>query len=1096
MNRSLRIIVLAFVAVLVAASAAFSEEAKLLRFPDVSKDKIAFVYAGDIYAAPRSGGTAVRLTSHEGLELFPKFSPDGRMIAFTGQYDGDMSVYVMPAAGGDPRKLVFHPGIQKTEDRFGPENVVMGWHPDGKRVLFRSRKELGDWWDGRAYLVDAEGGSPEALPMATAGFTSFSPDAGKLAYCPIYRDFRTWKRYMGGMAQDVWIFDLGQMKSQKITDWAGTDNLPMWHGDKIYFNSDRTGKLNIFCYDTKSAQTKQVTSFEEFDVRWPSLGPDGIAFENGGMIYILDLPSEQVKKVEISLSVESNWMRPEYVKVSDRIDYFDVSPDVNRAVFSARGDIFTAPKKDGDIRNLTNSSGSDEKDPKWSPNGKWIAFVSDESGEDEFYLMSHDGKERTKLTTDGHCTRYESSWSPDSKKIAFSDKNLDFFYIDATTKLLTKVDKAERNEIRDYSWSPDSRYIAYQKRNEAGIATIFVYSLDDKQIRQVTPGFSNDYSPVFDPDGKYLYFLSERSFNPLLGSYEFEFVNQGIDNLYLILLTPETESPFAPKSDEAKPVEASAADNKPKDEGKKGDEKPKAPEPTKIVFNGIFNRQVAFELPAGNYNGLCAIPGAVFYTSNPFFGLEGKVGEGETVLHKYDISKRKDYAFAKDLSGYVPTPDGANMLVSKAGGYNIIATSGEEADFKDNQLDLSGMEALVDRRAEYRQMFDEVWRTERDFFYDSALHGVDWKAVGDKYKTLLPYATSRYDLTYLIGEMLGELACSHSYVGGGDRPKIAPSGVGLLGVDFEVDKPNNRIKIARILKGENWDKSLRSPLLDPGINVKDGEYLLAINGKQVTAGIDPYSLTVNCSDKMLSLTVNDKPTTDGSRTVNVKPIESEEKLRYNDLVERRRLHVDSVSGGKIGYIHIPDMDGFGLTRFAKMFYYQLRKPALIIDVRHNGGGFVSGLVLERLRRVVVAMGMGRNFAVGPNPDDGLNAHMITLINQFSCSDGDYFPYFFREYGLGPLLGKRTWGGVIGIRGYRPLIDGGYFTAPEFGIFGLDGKWVMENEGVKPDIEVDNLPEREALGYDDQLDRAIEYLTNKLKEDPKTLPSLPPPPKPR
>ncbi len=1078
------------IGVFLLSTSVFAEEARLLRFPDIHIDKVTFVYAGDIYVAPRHGGDATRLTSHRGLELFPKFSPDGSMIAFTGQYDGDVSVYVMPVEGGEPKRLTYHPSIQRTSERFGPDNMVMDWHPDGERVLFRSRKEINDWWDGRAYLVSIKGRLPEPLPMATAGFTSLSPDLSKVAYCPIYRDFRTWKRYKGGMAQDVWIFDLGSYDAEKITDWEGTDNLPMWYEDKIYFNSDRTGVLNIYCYDTNSKKIRQVTTFSDFDVRWPSLGPDGIAFENGGYLYVLDLPSESLHKVQIHLATDRHSMRTEFVKVSDKIRDFDLSPDGKRAVFSARGEIFTVPAKEGNTRNLSNSSGSNERHPAWSPDGKWIAYISDATGEEELCLVSHDGNEEIRLTADGHCHRYHLTWSPDSKKLVFSDKDLKLYYIDIDSKKLFQIDEAKRNEIRDYVWSPDSRYLAYTKNGENRINAIFVYSFKDKAVHQVTPGFTNDFSPEFDADGKYLYFLSQRNFNPIFGSYEFTFVNQYITSLFLIVLSADVQSPFAPKSDEVE-VRKDRGEKKNKEDKKKKEEEKEGVE-VKIDFEGIYDRQVAFDLPAGNYWGLTAIPGAVFYASYPIYGMRGKVGEGETVLYKYDLEEKKKHDFASGISGWEISSDSESMLLKKGEDFYLTKTAGEKASL-DDKLDLSQMEMRLDRKAEYRQIFAEIWRMQRDFFYDENMHGVDWKKTRDKYEPLLPHVANRYDLTYLLGEMMGELCCSHTYVGGGDHEQIPSSQVGLLAVDFEVDKNSNRIRIARILKGENWDEDLRSPLLEPGIDVREGDYLLAIDGHEITGEVNPYSLTENSVGKTITLTVSDKPKMKKAREVTVKPIASEEIIRYYNWVEDRRAKVDSVSGGKIGYIHLPDMDSFGLFRFTKMFYHQLRKPGLIIDVRYNGGGFVSGLILERLRREVVAMGASRTFAEGRAPGGGVNAHMITLLNEFSCSDGDYFPHFFREYKLGPLMGKRSWGGVVGIRGYRPLVDGGYYTVPEFSIYSLQGEWIMENQGVEPDIVIENLPGRMAQGYDDQLDAAIEHVMRKLEEDPKTLPPRPGPP---
>ncbi len=956
----------------------YAEEARLLRFPHVSKDKVAFSYGGDIYTAPREGGQASRLTSHEGLELFPRFSPDGKTIAFTGQYDGDMSVYVMPVTGGQPKKLTFHPGIQRTSERFGPENVVIGWNQTGDKVMFRSRKESMTWWDGRVYLIDTVGGQAEPLPMKVAGFTSYSPDGSKVAYCPIYRDFRTWKRYKGGMAQDVWIYDLKGNTSEKITDWIGTDNLPMWYGNKIYFNSDRTGKLNIYCYDLGDKTTRQVTQFSDYDVRWPSLGADAIAFENGGFLYLMDLPTESVHKVSIDLITDRHTTRPEYEKVSDKIQDFDVSPDGKRAVFSARGDIFTVPAKEGNTRDLTNLAGSREGGAGWSPDGKWISFISDSTGEDEIYLITNDGKEKVRLTTDGHCKRFNPEWSPDSKKLAFSDRDLQLYYIDMDTKKTIQIDKSTRGQIRRYVWSPDSRYLAYAKDLENGITAIFMYSFVDKAVHQVTPGFTNDYYPAFDPDGKYLYFLSERNFNPLLGSYEFQFINQSVTNLYLVLLSADEKSPFAPKSDEVALKEESKEAGKKKevkkDEKKSGEAE--KPVEVKIDFNGIYDRQVAFDLPAGDYGGLVAISGAVFYSSYPMNGLEGKIGGGENVLHKYDMKEKKDAEFASGMSNYSLSAGREKIMLRKGNEFFIADAGGKKAELDDARLDLSRMEMMVDHEAEYRQMYDEVWRMERDFFYDPNLHGVDWKKIHDRYAPLVPYVANRYDFTYILGEMLGELCCSHTYTGGGEMSDVSPSNIGLLGADFEIDHASNRIRISGILKGENWDNQLRSPLTEPGVDVKVGDYILAIDGHEVDGSIDPYSLTGNDIGKMITMTVNSKPTVTGSREVTVKPIQSEEMLRYYNWVEERRHYVDSVSGGKIGYIHIPDMEGFGLIRFMKMFYNQSRRDGLIIDVRYNGGGFVSGLIMDRLRQQVKSQWVGRN--TEPTPDGLEGAHGRSL----------------------------------------------------------------------------------------------------------------------
>jgi tricorn protease len=631
--------------------------------------------------------------------------------------------------------------------------------------------------------------------------------------------------------------------------------------------------------------------------------------------------------------------------------------------------------------------------------------------------------------------------------------------------------------------------LAYAKELDNRISAVFVYSYVDRQVHQVTPAHADDRAPVFDPAGKYIYFLSRRDFNPVISNYDYFYANTGIDNIFLLVLDENERSPFIPESDEAGPPDKNV---EPRDPGHGDDQ----PVPVKIDFAGIYDRQVAVDLPAGEYTNLAAIDGALFYLSRPLRGVRGRVTQQEQVLHKYDLAEKEDYEWLVDVRDFRLSADGRWIMVHKGDEYYIISTGGKEADLKDSRVALDQIEAWVDYQQEYRQMFDQVWRRQRDFFYDENMHGVDWLAMRERYEKLLPYVADRYDLTYLLGEMVGELCCSHTYVGGGDRPEIPGSEIGLLGVDFEIDYEHDRIRIDRILRGETWSDQLRSPLQAPGIDINAGDYLLAIDGEEITATVNPYSVTHHAADRLITLTVNDEPVFAGAHEVTVRPIASEEALRYHDWVEARRLHVDSVSNGQIGYLHIPDMSGWGLVRFEKMYYHQLRKPALIVDVRYNGGGWVSSLILDRLRKTVVAMGSSRTFAHGPVPGSGLHNHMITLQNEFSCSDGDYFPYFFREYGLGPLMGVRTWGGVIGIEGMDRLIDGGYYTVPQFGIYSFDGEWIMENVGVEPDIEVRNSPDRMARGYDDQLDRAIEYLQQKLAEDPKTFPLAPGPPEER
>ena len=877
------------IGLLIFCNVCLAEEARLLRFPHVSQDKIAFSYGGDIYTVNREGGISTKLTTDPGLELFAKFSPDGNQIAFTGQYDGDFAVYVMPTTGGSPKKLSFHPAIAKTSARNGPENIVMGWHPDGNSILFRSRKETIGGWEGKVYLVKTSGGLPEPLPMHSAGFTSFSPDAKKVAYCPIFRDFRTWKRYKGGMAQDVWIFDLESYDAEKITDWVGTDNMPMWNGDNIYYNSDETGTLNLYCYNVLKGETRQVTNFDEYDVRWPSLGSDAIVFENGGYIYLMELLSGTVSKIPIEMISDFNSIRPEFISVSDNINDFSLSPDAKRTVFSARGDIFTVPAKEGNTRNLTNTSGVHEKSPIWSPDGKWIAYLSDETGEDEIFLISQDGTKKKRLTHDGHCFRYIGSWSPDSKKLIFEDKNQKIFYVNIKSGDIVLIDQNCNGGIGEHNWSPDSRYIVYDKNLDNDIRGIIVYSIEDGTKHQITPGFTNDYGAVFDPDGKYIYFLSQRSFNPVLSNYEFQFVNTAITNLYMILLHEDDKSPFIAESDEVTVIEAEDGTDEKKSDSKKDDESEKKPKNISIDFDNIYDRQIAFDLSAGNYYGLSAISGSVFYMNRPIRGLRGKVTEGKAVLHKYDITDKKDNEFSSGVSGYAFDAKGSKMLILRKGAYNIVGTSEGEASFKDNSVDISHMNMKLDRRVEYKQIFNEVWRRNRDFFYDENMHGVDWIKMHDRYASMLPYVTHRFDLTYILGEMIGELCCSHTYIGGGDFYKAPSSNVGLLGCDFEIDKKNNRIKIVNILNGENWSGQLRSPLTETHINVNEGDYLLAIDGKEITADINPYELTQNKGNQKITLTINEKNTMKNAREIVIEPITSEITLRYYKFVENNRI---------------------------------------------------------------------------------------------------------------------------------------------------------------------------------------------------------------
>jgi tricorn protease len=1057
------------------------DETRLLRFPDIHGDLVVFSHAGDLWTAPAAGGTATRLTSHEGLELFPKFSPDGKWIAFTGQYDGSNQVYVVPSGGGEPRQLSYYPPTVLPE-RFGADHMVYGWTPDGKKVVFRSLRGHFDAFVGRLYAVGLEGGLPEVLPMPCSGFASFSPDGTKAAYNRVMRDFRTWKRYKGGMAQDVWIFDLKTFEIEKITDWEGTDNFPMWLGDKIYFNSDRGGRLNLYSYDLNTKGTQKVTDFSEYDVKFPSQGPDAIIFENGGYLYVFDPATEQSRKLDIRMPYDQPYARKEFVSPSNRVEDFNLGNEGKRAVFTARGEVFTVPAENGDIRNLTNTPGIREEDAVWSPDGKWIAYMSDRSGEEELYIRPADGTgEETQLTTGGDRDRFPPIWSPDSTKLLFGDKSLRIFYVDINEKKVVQIDEAKGGEIRDYSWSPDSLWAAYSKPTEiTRFRSIYLYSLKDGSVHQVTTDYTNDTNPEFDPDGKYLFFVSARDINPQFVPFEANFYLTDLTRLYAVTLQADEPSPFAPLSDEVTVVEEKKEGEKEAEQPKAKEEKAEAKKEIRIDLEGITDRIVGFPLEPGNYGGLVAIKGSLVYF---------KAGDDGAGLYIYDLGKRKETKLLAPVQGYAVSPDGKKILYRSGGTYGIIDASPAGHNVGDGRLDLSGMQMLKDPRSEWANAFNETWRLYRDYFYAPNFHGVDWPKMRELYGALLPYVAHRIDLTYIISEMVSELATSHCYVGGGDQPQVENPGVGLLGAVFEPTE-SGYYKVAEIYAGENWHENLRSPLTEPGVGVKKGEYVLAIDGLELRTDTNPYKLLVNKDGRSVELTVNDKPSMEGARKVKARTITGERDLIYYTWVKKNREYVAEKTDGKVGYIHIPDMGTNGLTEFIKWYYAQLDKEGLIVDVRFNGGGFVSQQILERLRRVMAGMGHSRNFPPTTYPGATFVGHMVALTNLYAASDGDIFSYYWKAFDLGPIIGTRTWGGTVGYRAVHPMLDGGYAIVPEFGTYSLESEWSMENEGVEPEMVVDNLPKDEIAGKDTQLDTAIDVVLQLIEKEPIKRPEKP------
>jgi tricorn protease len=1107
------------------AGAQEMQEGRLLRFPDIYKDKIAFMYGGDLWLASSAGGTARRITSHPGRELFPKFSPDGKWLAFTGQYDGNFNVYVMPSEGGQPKQLTYYQGsAQPLSDRMGILNQVVGWTPDGKSIVYLSRRDASNGWTKRPYMVSPEGGLPQAMPMDEGGLLSFSADGAKVAYNRIFRNFRQWKRYTGGLAQDITIYDIkNNVVDQVIPHTDYTDTFPMWHGNTIYFTSDRgpEHRLNLYSYDQGSKQVEQLTKFSEFDVMWPSLGPDAIIFENGGYLYTFDLQTHQPKKLAVYVNGERDQAMKHWVNASRHITDFDIAPDGKRAVFAARGEVFTVPAKDGSTRNLTHSPGVREQKVAWSPDGKWIAYVSDRTGEDEIFITPQDGLGAEEQITSGHKGfMFQPAWSPDSSKIAWGDKDLKLWYVDLKEKKPVEVDRGKFFEIQNYTWSPDSKWLAYDKNLDTGFSMVYLYSLADKKITAVTSPLNNSFGEVFDPDKRYLYFLSDRDFNEVLGNVDFEFANPKTTRVYMVTLTADEPSPFPALSDEVKvKSEEPAAEGSPtpdagtsnkkngkqmpgkKEEEKKPDEKSaetatkEPPRVFKIDLDGIQNRIVALAVPPALIGAFDASKDAIYYSTRPIQGLSGPIAGENPAIHAYDLKERKDKVLLDGADRFALSHDGSKLLyrVGGDGPTGIIDAKATDSPHKvgDGAIKLDGMRVEVDPQQEWKEMFNEVWRQERDYFFEASMNGVDWQKTKDQYAQLLPYVGDRYSLTYVMGEMIGELSNSHTYVGGGDLPDLHPVNVGLLGADYEADGASGMYRIKKIFSGENWDARSRSPLTEPGVNVKEGDYLVAINGTALRVPQTPDELLVNTANEVVTLTVNSKPSADGARRVVVKPIGDEFSLRELNMITTNRKKVDAASGGRIGYVYLPDMGDAGLNEFVKQYFPQIRKEGIIFDVRYNGGGFVDGLIFERLRRVLGAMGSARNFESGTNPANVFYGYMACVTNHYAASDGDFFSYFFKHYKLGPLIGERTWGGVRGIRGQMPLMDGGYITRPEFALYGLDSKWLIENRGVQPDVVVDNPPDLVFKGQDPQLEKAVEMLMEQIKANPKVLPVRPP-----
>ena len=1063
-----------------ATLAANADEGRLLRFPATNGTDVVFSYAGDLYKAPISGGEAQRLTSSEGYEMFARFSPDGKQIAFTGQYDGSTEVYLMPAEGGSPTRLTYSPTNARDDlaDRMGPNNVVMAWSPDGKSIVYRNRISSG--FDGVLMTIAPTGGMPEQIPLPEGGFCSYSPDGSKLAYNRVFREFRTWKYYKGGMADDVWIYDPKAEKVENITNNIAQDIFPMWVGDEIFFASDRDNRMNIFVYNTLTKTTEKVTNFTDYDVKFPSVGGGMIVFENGGYIYKLDPKTRQYSKISITLNAEGNKARPELKAVKGNLTSFSIAPDGNRAVVTARGEVFNVPAKEGVTYNLTRSSGANDRDGMWSPDGKYISYISDATGETEIWLQEVAGGNPVQLTSDNDTYIRWQAWSPDSKSIIYGDRKNRLVMLDVASKSKKVLMQDSIGEFYSVKFSPDSRWLTYTRTAPNQMSVAYIYDIAAGKEYPVTEDWYNSTEPAFSSDGKYLIYAGARDLNPIYSYIEWNYAYTAMDGIYMVMLSKDTPSPLLPGNDTV--AIASGSDNN--DKGKKdekNDSNAEEENAVKIDLDGIISRTVKLPVGTGNYGNFYCDGSKVWYN------------DGSTVK-SFDLAQQEEKVV---ISGglFEVSADGKKALVYKFADQSLAVCDFPASDFNGaDAINLDDMTALVEYDKEWAQIYDEVWRAYRDGFYLENMHGVDWKAMKEKYAALLPYVKCRQDLSYVIGGLIGELATGHAYVGpGGDDDKgIDIVKTGLLGAKLSRDK-SGFYRIDKILQGAPYSNSLASPLAQQGLGVKEGDYIVAIDGIPTNTVDNIYNLLVGKAGVMTELTVNTSASATGARRIVVKPIEDEYALYHYEWVQGNIKKVEEATDGRVGYIYIPDMGPEGLNEFVRYFYPQLNKEALIIDDRANGGGNISPMVIERLLRTPYRMTMYRGSAMnGTIPEGTHYGPKVLLINKYSASDGDLFPWSFKAVGLGTVVGTRTWGGIVGITSPLPYIDGTDVRVPFFTNYDArTGKWIVENHGVDPDIYIDNDPIKEYAGIDEQLNKAIEVALEQLK-DRKPLPKTPAP----
>jgi len=1087
---------LILVLTLAGRASAAEETPLLLQSPTLSRTQIAFGYGGYVWSVARNGGEARQLTTG-GHEAGPIFSPDGNWIAFTGEYDGNLDVFVMPSAGGEPRRLTWHPG----------PDFAVGWTPDGKKVLFRSAREAFADID-RLYTVPVEGGVPEVLPMWRAEDGWFSPDASRLAYVPNLKWQNAWKRYRGGQTTPIYIVKLSDLSLEKLPRENSNDSNPVWVGDTVYFLSDRNGPVTLFSYDTKTKTVKQAVDNKGLDFKSVSAGPDALVYEQFGGLFLFDPRSGNSTKVDVRIAADLPATRPHFEKVAEKISSAELSPTGARAVFAARGEILTVPAEKGNARNLTRTTSVAERDPAWSPDGKSIAFFSDESGEYALHIVDQSGLGAVKKINLGNPPSffYSPSWSPDSKKISYTDKRLTLWYVDVEKGAPVKVD-TERWEdpgsAVDPNWSPDSKWLTYTRILPNHLHAVELYSLETAKSTQITDGLSDARYPVFDKNGKTLYFTASTDIGLSVGWLDLSSYQRPISrSVYAVVLKKGDASPVEPESDEEKigadksgdsAKDKDAAKSKESDKGKeagKGKEAEKKEEPVTVIidFDQIGQRIVAMPIKSANYTGLTAGKVGILYLTELPEVLSLRAPTPATVS-KFDLSTRKTEPFLSGINVFTISANGEKVLYHQGRGPAwFIAGTATTPKPGDGALKLDGLEVYVDPRAEWNQMYHEVWRIQRDFFYDPNHHGLNLTVAEKKYAPYLKGAGGRADVNYLFEEMLGELTVGHMFIRGGDVPEPVRVKGGLLGADYKVE--NGRYRFARIYNGENWNPELRAPLTQPGVDVKPGDYLLEVNGREVRAPVSVYSYFENTAGTQIKIKVGANPDGKDAREVTVIPLPSEFALRNLAWEEDNRRKVDELSGGKVAYVHVPDTNVGGYLNFNRYYFAQVGKEAAVIDERYNHGGQVADYIIDLLERPLRNCAISREGEKFCSPLAQIYGPKTMIINEMSGSGGDALPWMFKQDKIGLLVGTRTWGGLVGIYDYPQLLDGGGVTSPRVAIYGLHGAWEVENHGIAPDIEVENDPASVAAGHDAQLEKAVQVTLEALKKNPVVIPDHP------